>query len=211
MRISCSRSMGRIVEVGSRLIRGKLQRERRLIPLRSIIPILGLGGCVYPARPGRRGTLRAGAEARVSPSGLASCRSSAVKASINSGASKARFATADRDLCQHPGCHKPVDCLAGRLERPSDEFRPCCGREHWRGRQRSDEQADRGVATRGPDALAPGHLETPHLRLETAGVLHCSVTGRGEERDPAVEPRVRLSGVGRVCIARLRQAAHIVL
>ena len=39
----------------------------------------------------RRGTSRIGSETSVSPSGLASCRSSAVKASMSSGASKARL------------------------------------------------------------------------------------------------------------------------
>ena len=39
----------------------------------------------------RLGTLRVGSETSVSPSGLASCRSNAVKASTSSGASKARL------------------------------------------------------------------------------------------------------------------------
>ena len=95
----------------------------------------------------------------MSPSGLASCRSSAVNAAMSSGASERTVSPSDCHLLEDAGFHEPVDRLARRLERPPDQVRcragPSAGARQAM-RERADPPPTRGGRTQAARARSPG-------------------------------------------------------
>ena len=149
------------------------------------------------------GTRLTGSETSVSPSGPASCRPSAVNASMSSGASNARF-------------RRPtVTCL----RTPASTSRPIAWLVAWNDRPtRSDavvvvSSGAPGRAWRSRSAaepLAPGVLQRSHLLLEAPGILGGAPAGAREERDPAVDARMGFLGGGRALVARPGESGDVV-
>ena len=148
---------------------------------------------------------------RVSLPGLASCRSSDVKASISSGAFECPVAPADIDLHQHPCFDQTGNRQICSLERPAGQLgRSAYGqyRCRWKG---CYDPSNCGVAPRIAYSLSPSLLQLPHLLLETPGAFNRPAGSTGKQQYPSVDSFVGNFRVGQSDIAGGCKAIHVII